>query len=494
MLWFLPELLVRGITRLLTYASQSLLILSFLLSAAYSLGWVHRFIWYRAEKEISKLLNFTPVTIGSLRIDLIRGKVWASNVVLHSPRRNQWKWESPLLARIGTLYVETNLVHVILSDVFLREDVPLEIYTVSASDIQGFVERKQNVFNFYLVDPHMILPEPQDILDEDDHATTTPHVDSNVSASGASGGVGVTDAASWELAGEDPSDGTDADYETSEKAQRLVDDMVRAVQSLGRAAQQGSLQGALVEQRDNITTKLRALRTSKKSQAMKEGVEIAQKVGKAVVEKTQNVQHFVLPPRRTIEGEKTVNARIGRIVVKDARIFTRDHYTTSTTSSNNPDDKNDPANNGKSSWNKPITLKQVVMRSVELCPTVSAKDDEGLPAVYQPIDTLLDVVWKRLLADVAKTVSCVDPTAHCMEATLYPLLTNYSFSSITLALTEQWSPISNSHGGSFGLLPHGKRRGCGCNDRQFLLDNKLCSRDPFSPVYTSLSIISCKSA
>jgi hypothetical protein len=59
MLWFLPELLVRGITRLLTYASQSLLILSFLLSAAYSLGWVHRFIWYRAEKEISKLLNFT---------------------------------------------------------------------------------------------------------------------------------------------------------------------------------------------------------------------------------------------------------------------------------------------------------------------------------------------------------------------------------------------------------------------------------------------------
>jgi hypothetical protein len=400
MLWYLPELLIRAITRLLTYASQTLLIVSFLLSAAYSLGWLHRYIWYLAEKEISKLLNDTPVTIGSLRLDLIRGKVWASNVVLHSPRRNEWKWESPLLARIGTVYVESNLVHCILAEVFLREKIPLELHTVSLSDIQGFVERKQNVFNFYLVDKQMILPEPQDLIDEDDDTTTAPHVhvDSNGSPSAAATDPSMN-SSSWEFAGEDPSDGTDG--ETTEKAQRLVDDMVRAVQSLGRAANEGSLQGALHEHRHNITAKLRALQTSKKSQAMKEGVKMAQEVGKAVVEKTQNVQHFVLPPRRKVEGEVPVQSRIGRIVIRDARIFTRDHWDDTASS----DGKNKSANHGKASWNKPITLKQIVIRSVELCPTVSAKDEQGLPALYQPIDALLDVVWKRILAEVAKTNS-----------------------------------------------------------------------------------------
>lgn len=425
MLWYLPDLFIRAITRLLTYTSQTLLVVSFLLSVTYSLGWIHRFIWYRAEQEISKILNDTPVTIGSLRLDLIRGKVWASNVVLHSPRRNEWKWESPLLARIGTVYVESNLVQCILFDVFLREKLPLELRTVQASDIQGFVERKQNVFNFYLIDKQMILPEPQDLPDEDDDThttTTTPHVDSNVSPSAArasaSGVAGATatatadtsmhtaNSSSWDR--EEPSaDGTDADYETSEKAQRLVDDMVRAVQSLGRAAQEGSLQGALHEHRHNFTTKLRALQTSsKKSQAMKEGVKIAQEVGKAVAEKTQNVQHFVVPPRRKYEGEAPPLCRIGRIVIRDARIFTRDHWDdTATSTGPDDDDESKPINHGKASWNKPITLKQIVIRSVELCPPVSVKDEEGLPALYQPIDALIDVVWKRILAEVAKTNS-----------------------------------------------------------------------------------------
>jgi hypothetical protein len=57
----------------------------------------------------------------------------------------------------------------------------------AASDIQGFVERKQNVFNFYLLDNQMILPEPQDLPDDDDdiHATTTST--QNVSPSATSG-------------------------------------------------------------------------------------------------------------------------------------------------------------------------------------------------------------------------------------------------------------------------------------------------------------------
>jgi hypothetical protein len=71
--------------------------------------------------------------------------------------------------------------------VFLREKIPLELHTISASDIQGFVERKQNVFYLYLIDKQMILPEPQD---DDITTPTTPHVDSSASpsATSASGG------------------------------------------------------------------------------------------------------------------------------------------------------------------------------------------------------------------------------------------------------------------------------------------------------------------
>lgn len=348
-----------------------------------------------------------------------------------------------MLARIGSVYVETNLVHCILSDLFLWEELPLELHTVIVSDIQGFVERKQNIFNFYLIDPHWILPDPQDIVGQD--ANTSFSRDEYVTEGGAVvGGGGVrTDTtmnpSSWEISAEESSHVTDADYETSEKAQTLLDDMVRAVHSLGMAAQEGSLQGALVEHRQTITTKLRALQTSKKTEAMKEGVKIAQEVGKVVVEKTQNAQQAAVPPRREIEGEKPVQSRIGRIVVRDVRIFTRDHWDNTMVAD---DDNDDITNNngasskgssGKSSWNKPISLKQVVMRPSDLCPPTSAKDKDGYPALYQPIDRYLDVVWKRLLAEVAKT-----DTGHLFNTAVSEVLGIYSMEKETL-------PADNSY-------------------------------------------------
>jgi hypothetical protein len=79
---------------------------------------------------------------------------------------------------------------------------------------------------------------------------------------------------------------------------------------------------------------------------------------------------------------------------------------------------------GKASWNKPITLKQIVIRSVELCPPVSVKDEEGLPALYQPIDALIDVVWKRILAEVAKTNS-----GHLFQTAMGEVLDYYRMES-----------------------------------------------------------------
>jgi hypothetical protein len=395
-MFFIPG----AISRLLTYASESLLILSLFLSLAYSCGWIHRLMWHLAEAELRKALNGTPVTIGSLRMDLMRGRLWASNVVIHSPRREQWKWESPVLARVGRVYVETNLVLCLLSLWFLGEEQPLDVYTIHVSDIQVFVERKHNFFNFFLLDPRVELPDPQLLEDpssdeEEDHLGDQEDDDESQNGEQVrdSPGAKLRDASTLEnLSSMDMTDDS-SQLPAEEKAQKLMDDMLRA---LSRATKEGfTLQGALVEHRQEITSQLKALQTTtKKSAAMQEGVKIVQHVSKVVVEKTQTVQQVVLPTRREpLAHEKTVFVRIGRILIRDLRIFTRDYSKTTRT----------PRKKSLSSWNKPILVDRVSVRSSELCPPLSAKDENDLPALYQPIEKCIDVAWKRVLVEASKS-------------------------------------------------------------------------------------------
>lgn len=436
---------------------------------AYSLGWIHRWLWHIAESEASKLLNDTPVTIGSLRCDLLRGKVWASNIILHAPRRAQWKWQSPVLARIGKVYVECNVVAIAF---FFwccgGEEIPLELVTVEVSDVQCFVERKQQVFNFYLMDPHVDVPDPVEEEEEDDdyaqhdqnheheldqhhrqhRRADLPPVDTTLEWD-----TTTTTAASSGTTSRLAS--TEAVDSVEQASQRLVDDMVRA---LGRVAQQGSLSDALVESRKTLTSKLRALQqknnatslseggegfegsSNNKAIVMQEGVKIVQQVSKSLVTKTQALPQVVVPARRSLgKKEKIVYGRVGRIVVQDARVFTRDHQwnhgslaTTSTTTSNNDGDgpeagtaydddhdrttsplghrsKSSPrprsssSSSSSSCWNKPIYMERVVLRAAELCPPLSARDDNNLPLVYQDMNKILDVVIKRVLTEMAKS-------------------------------------------------------------------------------------------
>jgi len=59
--------------------------------------------------------------------------------------------------------------------------------------------------------------------------------------------------------------------------------------------------------------------------------------------------------------------------------------------------------NQNGSWNKPIYIEKMVLRSSELCPPMSMKDDDDLPAVFQSIDKIMEVVWRRALAEIAKS-------------------------------------------------------------------------------------------
>jgi len=472
-----PRWVVHTVASTLSFGCQCLLFFSFFLSIAYSMGWIHRWLWHIAESEASKILNDTPVTIGCLRCDLLRGKVWASNIILHAPRRAQWKWQSPVLARIGKVYVECNVVAIAFFFwCCAGEEIPLELVTVEISDVQCFVERKQQVFNFYLMDPHVDVPDPvEDDDDEDDYDAEhdqnsehqpaqqhhrhprrhDPHpVDTTLewdATTAAAASAAVSSGTPGRLAS------TEAVDSVEQASQRLVDDMVRA---LGRVAQQGSLSDALVESRKTLTSKLRALQqknhatalsegggeggfeggSNNKAIVMQEGVKIVQQVSKSLVTKTQALPQVVVPARRSLgKKEKIVYGRVGRIVVQDARVFTRDHQwnhgslatTSSTATSNNEHDGDGPeagtayeddhdrttsrlghrsksstrprSSSSSSYWNKPIYMERVVLRAAELCPPLSARDENNLPLVYQDMGKILDVVIKRVLTEMAKS-------------------------------------------------------------------------------------------
>lgn len=125
------------------YAFRTVLILVVLVALAVYGGYFHRYLHYAAEQEASKALNDTKVTIGSIKADLWRGKCWLTDVIVHSPQRAAWQWASPLFCRIGKVYLETNLVYVIICALFLQEEPPLEIHTLHASDIQGVSGRRE---------------------------------------------------------------------------------------------------------------------------------------------------------------------------------------------------------------------------------------------------------------------------------------------------------------------------------------------------------------
>lgn len=303
------------------------------------------------------------------------------------------------MARVGKAYVEANLVYCLLRLLICQEEHPLDIYTIQASDIQVFVERKSNFFNFFLLDRRVELPDPvlaDDAADTQDSFSLSHNDDGldddeeihRIDSNSPRGDAALaTTTPSTTL--ENPTSTEDL---TEEKANKLMDEMLR---SLSRAAQEGSFQGALMEHKEKLTTKLKAIQTTRrKSTVMQEGVKIVQHVSKAVVEKTQTVQQVVRPTRRApLPNEKVPYVRIGRIMIDELRIFTRDHAMP------------EKPKRRLSSWKRPIFIPEVRIRPSELCPSMTAKDSNNWPLLYQPIDACIDVVWKRVLAEGAKTNS-----------------------------------------------------------------------------------------
>jgi hypothetical protein len=443
-----------------------------LVAVAHYFGWLDRWIWFVVETESKKILNSAKVTMGSFQVDwseILRGKITfhASNVVVHTPQRDEWMWESPLIARVGKASVECNAPITIFHEVVLGREIPIEAYTIQLSDLQVFVERRESVINVYLLNKTLILPPPpprikhQGLVVSDPtkgnggtNATSSNHQEragnalspqsaSTLTSLEANCDTKLPDVVDQEearlLAEKNRSSARgsalppqDAADHHNEQARRLVNEMVHAVQDLSRAATRGELPGAIKQQGLELVDRLRGFR---RQDNVEEGLRVMQQFGKVAVESFQNAPKFIIPqPDNNVEKKK-VYVRVGRVAIRDLRIFTKDswikasHDDNETNSANGiplaggtaslsqmgPTQSATPSTisstgnvggnveGGTGSWNKPIFIERMVVRASELCPPMSMKDDQDLPAIYQSADRVAEVVWRRLLAEMAKS-------------------------------------------------------------------------------------------
>lgn len=328
---------------LIAWCSIRLISLSILLTIAYGFGYIHRFLWFLAERECTKLVNGVPVSFGGVAsVDLFRGKFTLINGVIHSPNGKLWK--SPILARIGRAQIHVNAIQCLFSLWFLGEELPIDFYSVRLSDIQVFVERKANVYNFFLLDPNIILPPA--FVELNTTAATT-NTTTSVSSTPTS-------------APTNSSPKQESSKETEETAAALVDDMLDAVK---RAAAEGSADGLVSHYRDRLHQSLRTFETTKMTDALIQTVDLIQNVGMNITHKTALAQQVVVPTRRP--NPHIVYGRVGTLEVHSLRIFLQD---------------------------TPIFVPK-------FCPNTEFTN------AFLPMDELMDTLVKRLVAVVAKSNS-----------------------------------------------------------------------------------------
>lgn len=479
---------VEGVLTALIYAAIAV-------AVANRVGWLDRWIWFILEKEGQKALNGARVTIGSFTIEwseLLQGKITlhASNAVIHTPQRDEWQWDSPLIARIGKSTVECNALITVFHAVFLGREVPIEAYTIIVSDVQVFVERRKSVINVYLLNPTLQLPPPpyarkvgdrkyggtgkgsatvghdqnNNIAKSNDVSqqpgseipttSVTSHTDTaecdNTCQENANdsslqtGQKGSTTFFDTKSSINPLGDGASSEHDNhNQQAKVLVSEMLHAVQVLGGAAARGQLPGAIKRQGLELVGRLQGFR---EQQNLEEGIRVMQQVGRVAVESIQSAPRLILPqPDNTRDDmiKKIIYIRIGRIVANDLRIFTKDSWINGASTqeefadsisgsaignqnmSNNPsllspstkqndndtnktalDTSTTEANmNHNGNWNRPIYIQTMILRSSELCPPMSMKDGNNLPAIFQSVDKIGEVVWRRILAEIAKSNS-----------------------------------------------------------------------------------------
>lgn len=196
-----PVLILQTI---LTHLIQFTVILSLCYGICYRLGIVQRLLQRHVELELSKISNGAQFTITSIEFQLspfsnssffTTSTLSITDLIIHTPKKKEWQWDSPLIARVGKIDVCFNIFtiieipnfihyvfnHAISSATSAQDPTPSssetsrapfvmkssikDIYTAQAYDVQVFIEKRGNVFNFHLLDDRLDIPNAHEVLE-----------------------------------------------------------------------------------------------------------------------------------------------------------------------------------------------------------------------------------------------------------------------------------------------------------------------------------------
>lgn len=402
-------------------------------------------------------MNGTLVTISDLRVDLWRGKVILQDLVIHNKERELWEWESPCLARVGRLEATLNFVSVL--------DIPhygpilnhtfKDIYTGLVEDVQVFVEKRRNVFNFHLLDGDLDIPDVAVVMEEYRRrkglilaAAGKENGDCN-NIAGQERGLG-DDSDSFLTLSQSMSLNTDEDRldasiirdegnqsrEKLDEAAVIVEKLVGAVSNIGRAATDGgskALHSAIKNQKDNLVKSMKMLHSSTlagdggggnnepnnapkpKKDKVAEGVSVIRQLGKVMEQNVTDIKDqmsFLQKPPKRKEGlpkKKVDIVRIGSLLLREMRIFTKDvlvqkNNPVGVVAADAPTESNVGSTSAQTGWSRPIVIWELAITGAELSPPMSARDIQtGLPVVGIPVDRAADIILKRLMTEAAKS-------------------------------------------------------------------------------------------
>jgi hypothetical protein len=415
-------------------------ILTAVLSFLHQSGALRRYALQFAEHELSKVMNRTLVTISDIRVDLWRGKVIVQDLVIHNKDRELWEWESPCLARVGRIEATLNFTSVVEIPHFgpILNHTFKDIYTGLVEDVQVFVEKRRNIFNFHLLDGDLDIPEAKLVMGEYKRRKGLLREEG---ASSLKDGVG-DDSDSFLTLSQSISLNTDEDRldasiardggsqsrEKLDEAAVIVEKLVGAVSNLGRAATDGgskALHSALKTQKDSLVKTMKSLHSSttsvdksstSKAPKIAESVSVIRQLGKVVEQNVTDIKDQMTflqkPPKRKEEliKKKMDIVRIGSFLLREMRVFTKDVLVTKTTATAQPvsipvqTEGEASSSSTQAGWSRPIVIWELAITGAEFSPPMSARDSQsGMPVVGIPIDKAVDIVLKRLMTEAAKS-------------------------------------------------------------------------------------------
>eukprot|EP00815_Leptocylindrus_aporus_P007920 CAMPEP_0116062192 /NCGR_PEP_ID=MMETSP0322-20121206/7590_1 /TAXON_ID=163516 /ORGANISM="Leptocylindrus danicus var. apora, Strain B651" /LENGTH=385 /DNA_ID=CAMNT_0003547407 /DNA_START=596 /DNA_END=1750 /DNA_ORIENTATION=+ len=367
--------------------------------------------------------------------------------IVHTPARDEWCWDAPLIVRIGCLNTAFSLLSCLPhSDKVLGYPCK-DIYSVEVSDVQVFVEKRGNIFNFHLLDKSLDIPDPEELFERISLEESIELENNNVQIEiPESPGTNSTQSLKTEKmsnVSHEETRGTDLDLvetiskrspihgnadeqnpSAEVKAQEIFSSLLEAVSTIGTAAKEDGKEGfdravrnhkkgfvnqlkKIKEQMGTSTNNSRGLTKEDYKKVASESLNVVKQLGKTV-KKEFSDQVSTLKTSTSIPKKKgwvkkipKDKFRFGWIHIKEMRIYTKEILLKKSMKNFQSDFSSDK--NCSQGWGRPILLKSVPIRGIELASKL--KDDSGKPFIGNTIDKVIDSLSRILMAEVAKTNS-----------------------------------------------------------------------------------------